>query len=288
MPFDPNDDTPTCPPGAPKADPANSAAPWSAATLAQFDVGLKPAHDAAKLAPVERVYASHLPHAPWLPAPVQSGPTGPEIKIDESTPRASNERQHLPPPALWPDSLRDIAGSPLNSLAGTAYLSNELSFAAELLPSSPCSTPVLLRHVTPEFDSTDQIMRIPGPRQTQSATVLQAVSASSSFQPDIDQVQMRSLSAALDNAWLAHQPRPAATAGNVPQSASPPLTRLPAVLPPMQRASDRHDAEYPQALARSQEIYLTDSDSDSSDVEVVGTISPPSQTNPGSGASGDL
>ncbi|MBS7777438.1 hypothetical protein [Acidovorax sp. CCYZU-2555] len=228
--------------------------------------------------PVELLYAPRMPPAPLPPAPSQPQLPALHIDIEESTPRASNDGQQLHPPAL-PGGLREIAGSPLTSLEGTVGLPNELSSAPELLLSSPDSSPVLLRHVTPEFDSIHQIMRIPLPQDEEEP---------SSFQPDIDQVQRPSLSAAFDNAWLAHQSRPAATTGNVPQSALPPLTRLPAVLPPMQRASDRHDAEYPQALARSQETYWTDSDSDISDVEVVGTISPPSHTNPGSGASGDL
>lgn len=273
MPTDPNIDTTVSPPDAPKAGAARGSAPWSAAALEHLDPCLLPDDDAlnhamAELAPVELFYQPRTPASPaqWLPAPAQPRPAAHDIRIEESTPRPSTQELHLPVPPLRPTGLRDIAGSPLSHLGAAADLStglsDELLQPTQMQVSSPCSSLVLLRHVTPEFDSTHQIMRIPAPQAVPPDGVAAAsiavhgaeglhtpVRDASVFQPEIARVDTPSLSLALDKAWLAHQPQPPAPCSNIPQSAPPLLARLPAVIPPVQHALNENDAAYQQALA---------------------------------------
>lgn len=301
MSFYPDNSTavPPVPPDAPRAAPATNFVPWEIAYLSGIGNTFEDDDDGIDLeesaiAEIEFIRAPYAPASPsqWTIAPTQRHTTAYEITLQEAPVRPSQEEMFSPihlhravsqgepmaQPATAQPGLRDIAGSPLNSPPGGFYqqsmAAHHLASPGDLLSSSSGNHPVL-NHVTPEFDSTHQIMRIPPPQPTLTTTALPGEPGSGSasvtpqaprmpalgeLQPDSEMPLPRSsLSWALENAWVARPPQlTTTTTTTIPQSAPPVLERLPAVPPPVQRARAQDDHEYWQALVseRAQIVLL--------------------------------
>lgn len=297
MPIDPPNSTPV-PPDAPRAAPAASFVPWEIAFLSGIGNPFEDDDDpidieAVAVVEIEFLLAPYAPASPtqWTTAPVQGHTTVYQITSQESPSRPSQEEPISPIylqrsmaqdepvalPATAQAPLRDIAGSPLTSppagFDSPWMLASALSNPDELL-SSPSDSHPVLRHVTPEFDSTHRVMRIPLPRDTLSTT---AVSGEAALDTPNDTPEARhtpAFSWTLENArvewpsqlatttphsapsmleWLSDAPPPLqnmldSALAELEFGPMPVLLRLPAVPPPVQTSAQSSDDEAVQIV----------------------------------------
>lgn len=233
MPLHPNNST-MVPPDAPRAA---QGVPWEIAGLAGIGSSIAEDHDlidleVAAATEIEFFFASRAPASQWTAAQVQPRTAAYDITVQGSSARSSQQEPFSPlglermaehaaamdRPAASATGLRDIAGTPLTSPPGMLHaqwlVASNMSSPNELLSSGSGSFPVL-RHVTPEFDSTHRVVRIPPPHDALATSLPgsafatpQAQPALDGFQPDIAMPQhVPSLSQALDSAWAAQQPQ---------------------------------------------------------------------------------
>lgn len=273
MPFHPNNST-AIPSNAPVA---GAAAPFDPQQLVRLSGISNSFEDDTEvlIAEAEFVRAPRVPvsSSQWTVTPLRQQPTVIEITTDQPLTRPSEEEPFSPihlqrigfqegPVALTTTpqaGLRDIAGSPLAStpagLPAQRLPASEFSYAHDLL-SSPSGNHPVLNHVTPEFDSTHQIMRIPPRHETLLPPELPGVSSmqgnlpqmprtpeTEEFQADIALPRyMPALSWTVGVAGMEHPPLTGTT--TPAQSAPPALERL----PPVQQAPVEDDNAYQQAL----------------------------------------
>ncbi len=263
MPLDPAKDPNAFHPDAPKARSAATVAPPNPDDLLEFGADLVRDHDPlrvdlANLPPVQLFHAARVSASSDQAMSVPQHVTV-YVTFQDLAPRLSNEDALLVPhlqrtvhgdvppdlQAMPHTGLREVAGSPLPSLSGTGNLqaepANELSLPGDLLPPTLSSSLHTLRHVTPEFDSTRQVMRTPAPHAVQT-----------DHSPPLP---MPPLSHGLNDSVLAQQAPPSAPAADaaVPQSAPPALHTMPSTHAPMTASHDSYEPMFRQALARERE-----------------------------------
>ncbi len=285
MPLHPNNTT-VVPPQAPTAARAAQRMPWELANLSGIGGSLAEDPDLidlelAAVAELEFFFASRAPASQWSIAPAPHPATLVEITTHQPLARPS-EQEPLSPLQLQragvqedpvvvlttgQAGLRHIAGTPLTSppavVPAQRMPANDFSHADDLLWSPSGSHPAL-NHVTPEFDSTHQVMRIPPPHGTLLPPGMPGVRMSGTLRslpqtppaPDAEAFQADiampprtpAFSWTLDLAGTAHSQRTSTPTPPLPQSAPPTLERLPAVAPPMLRARAQDDHMYLQAM----------------------------------------
>lgn len=276
MPLHPNNST-VVPPQASTAARAAQFMPWELANLSGIGGSLAEDSDLidlelAAVAELEFFFASRAPASQWSIAPAPQPATVIEITTHQPLARPSEQEplsplqlqragvQHDPVVLLTTAQagLRHIAGTPLTSppagVPAQRIPANDFSYADDLLWSSSGSHPAL-NHVTPEFDSTHQVMRIPPPNAVPMSSTLRSLPQmpptpdAEAFQADIAMPRRTpAFSWTLDIAATEHSQRTSTTTTPLPQSAPPTLERLPAVAPPVLQTRAQDDHMYLQAM----------------------------------------